>query len=143
MLSLNQKMRLLDQILKDDKFDSFILTARGKSMRPAIQPGTKLSFRKIPAGRSIGFGRIILIKAKNKFLIHRIIYIKSTPEGKIYLSKGDCRFMADGWWKQKQILAQQEITTILQVAANYLFAIISLSTLLIGAGLRRSGIRRG
>lgn len=112
-------------------------------MRPAIRPGTKLSFRKILAGEAIGFGKIVLVKAKGKFLIHRIIFIKLTPKGKIYLSKGDCRFMADGWWKREQILAQQETTTIFQVAANYLFAVISLSTLLIGAGLRNSRIRRG
>ena len=142
MLTLKNRTRLLDLILNDDRFNSFTLTARGKSMRPAIQPGTKLSFKKIPTGGSIGFGRIILVKAKDKFLIHRIVFIKSTPEGKIYLSKGDWRLATDGWWKLEQILAQQEITTILQVAADYLFAVISLLTLLIGAGLRSSKIGR-
>lgn len=143
MLTQKQKTRFTTRILNDDRLDSFTLTARGRSMRPAIRPGTKFRFRKITAGKAIGFGRVVLVKAKGKFLIHRIIFIKSTPEGKIYLSKGDCRLMADGWWKQEQILAQQETTTIFQVAANYLFAVISLLTLLIGAGLRRSRIRRG
>ncbi len=100
-----RELILIRKLIKSPSVKSFWLDARGSSMRPAIRSGTAVRFRKLSGGENLKPGDVVLLKLKNKFLVHRIILIKNSSKGKIYLIKGDFRLAADGWFPTARILA--------------------------------------
>lgn len=97
MLTLNQRARLLNRILKDDRFDSFILTARGRSMWPFLKDGTRIRLWKIDSKRQPEIGDVAAIKYRNGLLVHRILRIRGRGDDREYFAKGDRRLAGDGW----------------------------------------------
>lgn len=112
-------------------------------MRPLLKDGMEIQLRKIGPGRQPAVGDVAAVRYRNGLLVHRIVLARGRKNDREYFTKGDWRLAGDGWWKQEQILAIRETKTIWKIVVNYLFAVISLLTLLIGAGLRNSRIRRG
>lgn len=136
IMTAKSQFILIKKLLSDPKVKSFPVTVSGGSMRPAIRSGTIVRFHKLAGRKKLGWGDVVLVNTGRKFLVHRIILIKNSIKGKIYLTKGDFRLGSDGWWTRDQILAVRETKTIRQIIANYVFGVMSLVTQLIGAGLR-------
>jgi hypothetical protein len=141
MLTLNQRTRLLDRILNDDRFDSFTLTAYGKSMRPFVKDGTRIKFQKIGPGRMPEIGDVAAIRYRNGILVHRILLIRWRKDGLEYFTKGDRRLVADGWIPHSRIAAVADFPIAGRILGEAM-AVYSLFLAAVGKILRRDRRKR-
>ncbi len=78
----------------------FDIPTEGVSMLPLFLPGDRLSVKELKFNK-LQVNDLVLIKHKNNFFAHRIIYINKKKQ--LFVTKGDNNLDADGFFKEKNL----------------------------------------
>lgn len=115
------------------------LIVNGSSMWPFLRHGQEVMVRKVIGNKNISIGDIVVINVKNFFLVHRVLFKRKSKEGKgwEYFTKGDKRFVADGWTGAKNVVGIVPTRRIGRIL-NSLIAGYSFGLLLIGKIINRN-----
>ncbi len=65
-----------------------LLTTAGLSMGYSIRGGEAIVVRAVPAAE-VRFGDIIVFQRAGLFVCHRVVRVRTAPQGRVFLTKGD------------------------------------------------------
>lgn len=133
----NEESRLAIELIQEmlNKEIDVCLIPQGGSMRPYINSGEKIRFKRIDP-QKIKTGDIIVYKSKEPFLVvHRVIYKKKDRVGLKFITKGDNVWCCDSPVSEKLVLgivyrvekgnAAVRIDSKIQRILNYPLAVCS------------------
>jgi signal peptidase I len=111
----------------------------GNSMWPFLRHGQEIAGRKLNKNENYNIGDIVVIKSRDFFLIHRVLFRRKTKDEKNweYFTKGDRRLVGDGWFNSENIVFFVQASPIERIS-NCLIVIYSLGLSLVGKLFRRS-----
>lgn len=137
-LSIPLQTALIDKLVNSPGIKNFSLRVHGKSMRPFLRQGWAVLIRKLAKNEHCRIGDIAIIKDRNSFLVHRVLFKRKIKNrnGWEYFTKGDRRLVADGWIEEKNIVGRVSATRV-QKVFNWLIVYYSLGLALAGKMLRR------
>lgn len=132
------QMALIDKLINSPRINNFSLSVFGNSMRPFLRHGREIFIRKLAKNEHCRIGDIAIIKDRNSFLVHRVLFKRKIKNrnGWEYFTKGDRRLVADGWVEEKNIVGRVSATRV-QKVFNWLVVCYSLGLALVGKMLGR------
>lgn len=117
------------------------MTVSGNSMWPFLRHGQEVVVRRLKKDENCNIGDIVVIKVRNFFLVHRVLFKRKAKEESDwqYFTKGDWRFAADGRIGAKDVIGAVPAKTIGRIF-NILIAGYSFGLFLTGKIIKRNTV---